>query len=108
MRMRSIAARAIAVAALAITFAGCGSDNSTGHFAAYACANGDDALNFVSATMRPASIVSFSHVPIGVFRQVPRDSYDELMAGQIDAARARQGAGDLAGLLTSSDTWQIH
>jgi 2-oxoglutarate ferredoxin oxidoreductase subunit beta len=50
----------------------------------------------------------FSHVPIGVFRQVPRNSYDELMAGQIDAARAKQGAGDLAALLSSGDTWQIH
>ena len=50
----------------------------------------------------------FSHVPIGVFRQVPRDSYDELMAGQIDTARTKQGAGDLTALLTSGDTWQIH
>jgi 2-oxoglutarate/2-oxoacid ferredoxin oxidoreductase subunit beta len=50
----------------------------------------------------------FSHVPIGVFRQVPRDSYDELMAAQIDTARTKQGAGDLAALLTSGDTWQIH
>jgi len=50
----------------------------------------------------------FSHVPIGVFRQVPRNSYDELMAAQIDTARTKQGAGDLAALLTSGDTWQIH
>ncbi|HEV2450321.1 MAG TPA: 2-oxoacid:ferredoxin oxidoreductase subunit beta [Streptosporangiaceae bacterium] len=50
----------------------------------------------------------FSHVPIGVFRQVPRDSYDELMAAQIDTARARQGTGDLGALLAGGDTWQIH
>jgi 2-oxoglutarate/2-oxoacid ferredoxin oxidoreductase subunit beta len=50
----------------------------------------------------------FSHVPIGVFRQVPGDSYDELMAAQIDTARTKQGPGDLAALLTSGDTWQIH
>ena len=49
----------------------------------------------------------FSHVPIGVFRHVPRDSYDELMAAQIDTARTKQGAGDLAALLTSGDTWVI-
>jgi 2-oxoglutarate ferredoxin oxidoreductase subunit beta len=49
-----------------------------------------------------------SHAPSGVFRQVPRDSYDDLMAAQIDAAKSKQGAGDLAALLTSSDTWQIH
>jgi 2-oxoglutarate ferredoxin oxidoreductase subunit beta len=50
----------------------------------------------------------FSHTPIGLFRQVPRDSYDGLMAGQIDAARAQQGTGDLAALLAGGDTWQIH
>jgi 2-oxoglutarate/2-oxoacid ferredoxin oxidoreductase subunit beta len=50
----------------------------------------------------------FSHAPIGVFRQVPRDSYDELMAAQIDTARAQQGDGDLVTLLAGGDTWQIH
>jgi 2-oxoglutarate/2-oxoacid ferredoxin oxidoreductase subunit beta len=50
----------------------------------------------------------FSHTPIGVFRQVPRDSYDDLMAAQIDTARTRQGAGDLGALLAGADTWQIH
>ena len=33
----------------------------------------------------------FAHTPIGVFRQQPRASYDDLMAEQIAAARARQG-----------------
>jgi 2-oxoglutarate ferredoxin oxidoreductase subunit beta len=50
----------------------------------------------------------FSHTPIGIFRQVPRDSYDDLMASQIDSARSKQGSGDLAGLLAGGDTWQIH
>jgi 2-oxoglutarate/2-oxoacid ferredoxin oxidoreductase subunit beta len=49
----------------------------------------------------------FAHTPIGVFRQVPRDSYDELMTAQIADARARQGDGDLAGLLAGPDTWQV-
>ena len=31
----------------------------------------------------------FSHTPIGVFRQVERPSYDELMTGQIEAASTR-------------------
>jgi 2-oxoglutarate ferredoxin oxidoreductase subunit beta len=48
----------------------------------------------------------FSHTPIGVFRSVPRSSYDELMASQIDAARA-SGDGDLATLLAGSDTWEV-
>jgi 2-oxoglutarate ferredoxin oxidoreductase subunit beta len=49
----------------------------------------------------------FAHTPIGVFRQQPRASYDDLMAEQIAAARARQGEGDLAELLAGSDTWQV-
>jgi 2-oxoglutarate ferredoxin oxidoreductase subunit beta len=49
----------------------------------------------------------FAHTPIGVFRQVPRDSYDELMAAQLTDARARQGDGDLAALLAGPDTWQV-
>ncbi len=49
----------------------------------------------------------FAHTPVGVFRQAPRASYDELMADQISAARDRQGEGDLAVLLAGSDTWQV-
>jgi 2-oxoglutarate/2-oxoacid ferredoxin oxidoreductase subunit beta len=49
----------------------------------------------------------FAHTPIGVFRQVPRDSYDELMAAQLADARARHGDGDLAALLAGPDTWQV-
>ncbi len=49
----------------------------------------------------------FSHTPIGVFRQVERPSYDELMTGQIEAARQKQGDGELAQLLAGSDTWQV-
>jgi 2-oxoglutarate/2-oxoacid ferredoxin oxidoreductase subunit beta len=49
----------------------------------------------------------FAHTPIGVFRQVPRDSYDELMAAQIADARAQQGDGDLAALLAGPGTWQV-
>ena len=49
----------------------------------------------------------FAHTPIGVFRKLPRPSYDELMSAQIDAARERQGDGDLGELLAGSDTWQV-
>ncbi len=49
----------------------------------------------------------FAHAPIGVFRAVPRPSYDELMASQIDAARAG-GEGDLAALLAGNDTWEVN
>jgi 2-oxoglutarate ferredoxin oxidoreductase subunit beta len=49
----------------------------------------------------------FTHTPIGVLRQAPRPSYDDLMAGQLEEARAKQGEGDLAALLAGPDTWQV-
>jgi 2-oxoglutarate ferredoxin oxidoreductase subunit beta len=49
----------------------------------------------------------FTHTPIGVFRKVPRPSYDELMSAQLEEARAKQGEGDLAALLAGPDTWQV-
>jgi 2-oxoglutarate ferredoxin oxidoreductase subunit beta len=45
--------------------------------------------------------------PIGVFRDVDRPVYDELMSEQLDAAAARQGRGDLAKLLHGGDTWEL-
>jgi 2-oxoglutarate ferredoxin oxidoreductase subunit beta len=52
---------------------------------------------------RPA----FAHVPIGVFRDVRRPVYDELMAEQIADAQAAQGPGDLGALLAGGDTWTV-
>jgi 2-oxoglutarate ferredoxin oxidoreductase subunit beta len=43
-------------------------------------------------------------VPLGVFRDVQRESYDELVQSQLAAAG---GAGDLQSLIGSSDTWSI-
>jgi 2-oxoglutarate/2-oxoacid ferredoxin oxidoreductase subunit beta len=48
----------------------------------------------------------FAHSPIGIFRSVERQSYDDAMAAQIDTARS-SGAGDLAKLLAGNDTWQV-
>jgi len=45
--------------------------------------------------------------PIGVFRAVDRPSYDDQVQAQVDNAVAKQGAGDLAALLASGDTWTI-
>jgi 2-oxoglutarate/2-oxoacid ferredoxin oxidoreductase subunit beta len=50
---------------------------------------------------------TFEHTPIGIFRQVERPTYDQLMREQLDEAVAQKGAGDLAGLLASGDTWRI-
>jgi 2-oxoglutarate ferredoxin oxidoreductase subunit beta len=44
--------------------------------------------------------------PIGIFRDVERPVYDDLMAEQLETARAKQ-EGDLAGLLQAGDTWTI-
>jgi 2-oxoglutarate/2-oxoacid ferredoxin oxidoreductase subunit beta len=44
--------------------------------------------------------------PVGIFRDVERPVYDDLMTGQLDTARA-QHEGDLAELLQSGDTWSI-
>ena len=46
-------------------------------------------------------------LPVGVFRDVERPVYDELMAGQLEAARREKGDGDLEALLHAGDTWQI-
>jgi 2-oxoglutarate ferredoxin oxidoreductase subunit beta len=45
--------------------------------------------------------------PIGVFRNVVRPVYDDLMAEQLERAVAKQGKGDLAKLLAGGDTWRI-
>ena len=43
-------------------------------------------------------------VPLGVFRDVERDSYDALVQAQLDSAT---GIGDLQALVASGDTWSI-
>jgi len=45
--------------------------------------------------------------PVGVFRDVERPVYDDLMAEQIATATEKRGAGDLAKLLHSGETWTI-
>jgi 2-oxoglutarate ferredoxin oxidoreductase subunit beta len=45
--------------------------------------------------------------PVGVFRDIERPVYDELMAEQIATATEKRGAGDLAKLLHSGETWTI-
>jgi 2-oxoglutarate ferredoxin oxidoreductase subunit beta len=45
--------------------------------------------------------------PFGVFRDVERPVYDELMAEQIQAATQKRGPGDLRELLHAGDTWTI-
>jgi 2-oxoglutarate ferredoxin oxidoreductase subunit beta len=46
-------------------------------------------------------------LPIGVFRDVERPTYEDLLDGQIESAVESQGAGDLEALLHSGDTWRV-
>ena len=46
-------------------------------------------------------------VPMGVFRQVVRPTYDGSVAEQIAAAKESRGEGDLHDLLHAGDTWTI-
>jgi len=77
---------------------------------------GEDALLVHDETRESAGLAfQLSHLatgpheptPIGVFRAVGRPTYDELVQGQLIAARERQGPGDLAALLASGGTWQV-
>ena len=46
-------------------------------------------------------------VPIGVFRDVTKPTYEEMLAGQIQTATERMGPGNLEKLINSGDTWII-
>jgi 2-oxoglutarate ferredoxin oxidoreductase subunit beta len=45
--------------------------------------------------------------PVGIFRDVERPVYDDLMSEQLEAATEQSGAGDLDALIRSGDTWEI-
>jgi len=48
-----------------------------------------------------------SPTPVGIFRDVDRPVYGDLMEEQIATARTKLGDGDLEKLLTSGDTWTV-
>ena len=50
--------------------------------------------------------MTLANTPIGIFRDVPRPSYDSAFHAQLESAQAG-GRGDLASLLAGSDTWEI-
>ena len=45
--------------------------------------------------------------PLGIFRDVDRPVYDELVNDQITRAQEANGAGDLQGLLESGNVWDV-
>jgi len=46
-------------------------------------------------------------VPVGVFRDVARPTYDELLQAQVDRAIEIEGAGDIQKLFLEGDTWTV-
>jgi len=64
---------------------------------------------------RPGRVFALAHLShgpktptcIGVFRDVERPMYGELMQRQVDEATERLGEGDLTKLLHAGDTWDV-
>jgi len=46
-------------------------------------------------------------LPTGVFRQVDRPCYEDMLTAQVDEAIERKGVGNLRDLLHSGDTWRV-
>ena len=49
----------------------------------------------------------YGPTPVGIFRDVARDHYGDLVGRQLVAAQAKRGPGDLAELLRSAGTWTV-
>ena len=59
------------------------------------------------ALTRLAAQDTLHNTPIGVLRSIQRPVYDTQMLTQLDQAVAQRGRGDLATLLTGTDTWTV-
>jgi 2-oxoglutarate ferredoxin oxidoreductase subunit beta len=59
------------------------------------------------ALSRIADPTTLQDTPIGIFRDIARPSYDQLVNAQVDKAVELQGRGDLAQLLAGNDTWTL-
>jgi 2-oxoglutarate ferredoxin oxidoreductase subunit beta len=46
-------------------------------------------------------------LPLGIFRAVEKPTYEDMLTAQVVGARKKRGAGDLATLLGSGDTWTV-
>ncbi|HUU83644.1 MAG TPA: thiamine pyrophosphate-dependent enzyme, partial [Phycisphaerae bacterium] len=74
----------------------------------------DDLLFHDEAAPEPslAYLLSRMHYPrfpepIGVFRAVERETYEDTLTGQVNAAVAEKGPGVLEGLFTDAETWTV-
>ena len=66
--------------------------------------NPDPAYAFALSRLSSSEL---DHVPIGVFRDYARPEYSNLVNQQISDEIAHHGAGELAALLGSGDTWNV-
>jgi 2-oxoglutarate ferredoxin oxidoreductase subunit beta len=72
----------------------------------------DDLLIHDATDQRLATVISGMEypefpAPVGVIRQVESPTYSEGLSGQVKAAQAASGQGDLTTLYHSADTWTI-
>jgi 2-oxoglutarate ferredoxin oxidoreductase subunit beta len=63
----------------------------------------DATLAFLLAQMRYPELPE----PIGIFRDVERPIYEQLIDSQLEEAIAKRGRGELQALFDSGDTWQV-
>jgi len=63
----------------------------------------DPSLAFLLSRMGPPEFPT----PVGVFRQLEKPTYADLMIGQEEQAIHRRGEGDLAALYRQADTWTV-
>ncbi|MEK6247537.1 MAG: 2-oxoacid:ferredoxin oxidoreductase subunit beta, partial [Planctomycetales bacterium] len=64
---------------------------------------GEPSLAYLLSRMRHPEFPE----PIGVFRAVERPRYDDELDKQIEAAREKNGVGDLDGLFNAGETWEV-
>jgi len=64
---------------------------------------GDPSVAFMLARMEQPEFPQ----PVGIFRTIDRPTYEDMMVGQIDAAVAKGGPGNLEKLINSGDTWVV-
>ena len=69
----------------------------------------DSAHEFPSVAFALSRVTQATHggTPVGIFRNIERPVYDDLMAEQLKTAEEKRGKGDLAELLHSGETWVV-
>jgi 2-oxoglutarate ferredoxin oxidoreductase subunit beta len=69
----------------------------------------DAAHEFPSVAFALSRVTQSTHggTPVGIFRNIERPVYDDLMAEQLQVAEENRGTGDLAELLHSGETWVV-